>query len=135
MSKAQATCTAALESSNDAIKQCVEENRRVIELVETAAAIPNCDWGRDDPRGLELLLPELGKIRLTAFLLTADTQILAEKREHKAPLKQGSSRGERPQNRHGGPGDVPCGDLRLIPESIGIVQSYLLGEQKCFHFF
>lgn len=74
--------------SNDAVKQCVAENRRVIELMETAAAIPNCDWGHDDSKGFDLLLPELGKIRQTAFLLAADAQILAEQGEHQAALNK-----------------------------------------------
>jgi hypothetical protein len=56
--------------SNDEIRQCFEENRHAIELLETAAEIPNCDWGRDDSKGFDLLLPELGKIRLMAKCLT-----------------------------------------------------------------
>ena len=74
--------------SNDEIKQSLEENRRTIELLETAAEIPNCDWGRDDSRGFDLLLPELAKIRLTAFLLTAKAQILSENGDHKAALNK-----------------------------------------------
>ena len=74
--------------SNDEIKQCLEENRRVIELLETAAEIPNCNWGRDDSRGFDLLLPELAKIRLTAFLLTAEAQTLSEDGDHKAALNK-----------------------------------------------
>ena len=74
--------------SNDEIKQCLEENRRAIELIETAADIPNCDWGRDESKGFDLLLPELGKIRLMAFLLTADAQVLAENSEYRAALNK-----------------------------------------------
>lgn len=74
--------------SNDQIKQYIEENRRAIELLETAAEIPNCDWGRDESEGFGLLLPELGKIRRMAFLLTDDAQILSEHGEHKAALNK-----------------------------------------------
>jgi hypothetical protein len=74
--------------SNDQIKQYIEENRRAIELLETAAEIPNCDWGRDESEGFALLLPELGRIRQTAFLLTAEAQILSENGEHKAALSK-----------------------------------------------
>ena len=74
--------------SNDEIKQCLEENRQAIELLETATEIPNCNWGRDDSRGFDLLLPELGKIRLMAFLLTAEAQTLSENGDHKAALNK-----------------------------------------------
>ena len=74
--------------SNDEIKQHLEENRRAIEIVETAAEIPTCDWGRDDSQGFDLLLPELAKVRWMAFLLTADAQILADSGNHRAALSK-----------------------------------------------
>lgn len=74
--------------SNDEIKQCLEQNRSAIELLETAVEIQNCDWGRDDSKGFDMLLPELGKIRLMAFLLTAEAQTLSENGRHKAALNK-----------------------------------------------
>ncbi len=72
--------------ATEAVKQCLEENRHMIRFVETAATLPNCDWGRDESRGFDLLLPELGKIRGTAFLLIADAQIQVEQGNYKAAL-------------------------------------------------
>ena len=74
--------------SNDQIKQYIEENRRAIELLETAAEIPNCDWGHDESEGFGLLLPELGKIRRMAFLLNDDAQMLSQNGQHKAALNK-----------------------------------------------
>jgi hypothetical protein len=74
--------------SNDEIKQYLEGNRRAIEIVEAAAEIPTCDWGRDDSQGFDLLLPELSKVRRMAFLLTADAQILADSGDHRAALSK-----------------------------------------------
>ena len=74
--------------SNDQIKQYIEENRRAIELLETAAEIPDCDWGRDESEGFGLLLPELGKIRQIAFPLVADAQTLSQNGQHKAALNK-----------------------------------------------
>jgi hypothetical protein len=74
--------------SNDQIKQYIEENRRAIELLETAAEIPNCDWGHDESEGFGLLLPELGKIRQMAFPLVADAQTLSQNGQHKAALNK-----------------------------------------------
>lgn len=74
--------------SNEKIRQYIEENQRVIELLETAADIPTCDWGHDLSKGFDLLMPELAKIRRSAFLLATDAQILLENGEHKAALEK-----------------------------------------------
>jgi len=71
---------------NDEIRQCLQDNRHVIELVETAAGVRDCDWGYDISKGFDVMLPELSKIRMTAFLLTAQAQILAEEGDYKAAL-------------------------------------------------
>ena len=71
---------------NDEIRQCLQDNRHVIELVETAAGVRDCDWGYDISKGFDVMLPELSKIRLTAFLLTAKAQTLAEEGDYKAAL-------------------------------------------------
>jgi len=71
---------------NDEIRQCLQDNRNVIEFAETAAGVRDCDWGYDISKGFDVLLPELSKIRMTAFLLTAKAQILAEEGDYKAAL-------------------------------------------------
>ena len=71
---------------NDEIRQCLQDNRYVIEFVETAATVRDCDWGYDISKGLDLLAPELSKLRMTAFLLTAKAQTLAEEGDYKAAL-------------------------------------------------
>ena len=71
---------------NDEIRQYLQDNRYAIEFVETAAEIPNCDWGYDISKGFDVLLPELSKIRRMAFLLTDNAQTLAEEGDYKAAL-------------------------------------------------
>jgi hypothetical protein len=71
---------------NDEIRQYLQDNRHAIEFVETAAEVPNCDWGYDISKGFDVLLPELSKIRRMAFLLTDDAQVLAEGGDYKAAL-------------------------------------------------
>lgn len=71
---------------NDEIRQCLQDNRHVIEFAETAAGVWDCDWGYDISKGFDVMLPELSKIRMTAFLLTAQAQILAEEGDYKAAL-------------------------------------------------
>jgi hypothetical protein len=73
---------------NDEIRQCLHDNRHVIELVETAAGVRDCDWGHDISKGFDVMLPELSKIRMTAFLLTADAQTLAEEGDYKTALSK-----------------------------------------------
>jgi len=71
---------------NDEIKQCLQDNKHAIEFVETAAGVRDCDWGYDISKGFDVMLPELSKIRMTAFLLTSDAQILAEEGDYKTAL-------------------------------------------------
>jgi len=71
---------------NDEIRQYLQDNKHAIEFVETAAGVPNCDWGYDISKGFEVLLPELSKIRRMAFLLTDNAQVLAEQGDYKAAL-------------------------------------------------
>jgi len=71
---------------NDEIRQCLQDNRHVMELAETAAGVRDCDWGYDISKGFDVMLPELSKIRMTAFLLTAKAQTLAEEGDYKAAL-------------------------------------------------
>lgn len=73
---------------NDQIRQHLQENKVVMEFVEAAAEIRECDWGHDVSRGLGVLMPELLKVRLTAFMLIAKAQILAEEGECKAALSK-----------------------------------------------
>jgi hypothetical protein len=71
---------------NDEIRQYLQDNKHAIEFVETAAGVPNCDWGYDISKGFEVLLPELSKIRRMAFLLTDNARVLAEQGDYKAAL-------------------------------------------------
>ena len=71
---------------NDEIRQYLQDNKHAIEFVETAAEIPNCDWGYDISKGFDVLLPELSKIRRMAFLLTDNAQVLADQGDYKVAL-------------------------------------------------
>ncbi|MFC1604681.1 hypothetical protein ACFL5F_06600 [Planctomycetota bacterium] len=71
---------------NDEIRQCLQDNKHAIEFVETAAGVRDCDWGYDISKGFDVMLPELSKIRMTAFLMTAKAQTLAEEGDYKAAL-------------------------------------------------
>lgn len=73
---------------NDQIRQYVERNRKVIKELVTAAEIKNCDWGYDFSEGFNMLLPNLAKCRLVAYLLAADAKILAEKGDYKTALER-----------------------------------------------
>jgi hypothetical protein len=73
---------------NDQIKEYLEGNRRAIELLDTAAEIPNCDWGRDISQGIDLMLPELSKVRRMAFLLDGKAHTLSKDGDHKTALNK-----------------------------------------------
>jgi hypothetical protein len=64
--------------ANQAIRDHVEKNRRVIDYAVKAANLPNCDWGYDYTQGLDLTMPNLPTLRRVAFLLAADARLLAD---------------------------------------------------------
>ncbi len=64
--------------ANQAIRDHVEKNRRVIDFAVKAASLPNCDWGHDYTQGLDLTMPNLPTLRRLAFLLAADAKLRAD---------------------------------------------------------
>ncbi len=73
---------------DDQVRQYVERNRRVIKYAVTAADISHCEWGYDLSEGMNLLAPELAKIRNVAYLLAVDTKVLAAKGDYKTALER-----------------------------------------------
>ena len=104
---------------NDEIRQYLQDNKHAIEFVETAAGVPNCDWGYDISKGLEVLLPELSKTRRMAFLLTDNAQVLAGQGDYKAAL--GKCLTIHKMSRH-------VGDRMLISYLVGIALNSLANK-------
>ncbi len=105
---------------NDEIRQYLQDNKHAIELVETAAEVRNCDWGYDISKGFDVMLPELSKIRRMAFLLAANTQVLAGQGDYKAAL--GKCLTVHKMARH-------VGDRLLISYLVGNALSKLANKQ------
>jgi len=73
---------------NDQIRQYLEKNRPVIELVTTASQIPDCDWGWDNSKGFDLMMPELATVRKLAFMLVADSKVSLNDGDYKTSLER-----------------------------------------------
>ena len=73
---------------NDRIREYVEKNRYVINLVLDASEVRNCDWGLDYSDGLAVLAPPLNVLRKLGRLVIADGKILAEEGEYEAALSR-----------------------------------------------
>ncbi len=73
---------------NDQIRQYFEKNRPIIELATTASQIPDCDWGRDHSKGLDLMMPELATVRKLAFMLVADSKVSLIDGDYKTSLER-----------------------------------------------
>ena len=73
---------------NDRIRQYLEKNRPVIDLVTTASQIPDCDWGRDHSKGFDLMMPELATVRKLAFMLVADSKVYLNDGDYKTSLER-----------------------------------------------
>jgi len=72
--------------SNEAIRACIEKNRRAIEYAVKAASVAHCDWGYDYSQETDLTLPNLRPLRLTAILLSTEARLLAEQGDYRTAL-------------------------------------------------
>jgi hypothetical protein len=73
---------------DDQIREYVEKNRYVINLVLDASEVRNCDWGLDYSDGLAVLAPPLNVLRKLGRLVIADGKILAEEGDYEAALSR-----------------------------------------------
>jgi len=76
---------------NDQIKQFVEQEQDMVELVLIASDIPNCDWGLDMSKGLSAPMPPLACMRGLSRLVIADAKIRALQGDYKTALDQALS--------------------------------------------
>ena len=72
--------------SNKKIEECIEKNRRIIDIVLDATRIDHCDWGLDYSQGAEVLLPPHNKARDIFALLAAEARTHADKGDYKKAL-------------------------------------------------
>jgi len=72
--------------SNEAIREHLRKNRRVIDHAIAAGNLPRCDWAFDYSKGLDLTLPHLPGIRHITFLLWEDAEVLKEQGDYRTAL-------------------------------------------------
>jgi hypothetical protein len=73
---------------NEQMRLYLEDNRKFIKEIVTAADIKNCDWGIDLSQGLATPLPPLNRCRQVAKLLSVDAMIFAEKGDYKTAIER-----------------------------------------------
>lgn len=74
--------------ANEVIEQFIGKNRAVIDYLVTAADTPYCDWGYDYSRGLDLMMPNLARIRRASYLIQMEAKLLSEKGDRRAALER-----------------------------------------------
>jgi len=62
---------------NERIRKHIENCRGAINLAVAAADVPNCNWGMKYSDGFEMLLSHLAQTRKLAFIIGAETRLLA----------------------------------------------------------
>ena len=72
--------------SNEKIEECIEKNRRIIDIVLDATRIDHCDWGLDYSQGTEVLLPPHHKARDIFALLAAEARMQADRGDYRKAL-------------------------------------------------
>jgi hypothetical protein len=96
---------------NDEVREYVEKNRYVINLLLDASEVKNCDWGLDYSEGMMVVqLPPLSVLRRLGSLVVADARILGQDGEYEAALSR-------------------CLSLRKIGRHVGepMIIDYLVG--------
>jgi hypothetical protein len=71
---------------NEKIKEFINKNRQIINIMHEASEIKYCDWGLDYSQGTEVLLPPLQKLRQLLGLVLADARIPAQQGDYKTAL-------------------------------------------------
>lgn len=57
------------------IQEYLKEKQQLINALQTASEIPNCDWGLDFSQGLALEMPHLVNMRKFTYIMLADAQL------------------------------------------------------------
>ncbi len=78
----------AQTAPNTQVKQFINSSRYTIDLTTTAADLPNCDWGLDYSKGMELQIPHLSSCRKLAQLVFADARTLAASGDYKTAFSR-----------------------------------------------
>ncbi|MBC8471402.1 MAG: hypothetical protein H8D56_18230 [Planctomycetes bacterium] len=71
---------------NERIRKYIENCRGAINLAVAAAEVPNCNWGLKYSDGFEMLLSHLAQTRKLAFIIGAETRILAADGDYQKAL-------------------------------------------------
>jgi len=74
--------------SNERIEKYIENCRGALNLAVAAAEVPNCNWGLKYSDGFEMLLSHLAQTRKLAFIIGAETRILAADGDYRQALER-----------------------------------------------
>ncbi len=73
---------------SDEIQQYLGEKRLLIDALQTASEIPNCDWGLDFSQGLALKIPYLATMRQFTYIMLADAQLKKQEGQTQEAMDQ-----------------------------------------------
>ncbi|MFZ2146479.1 MAG: hypothetical protein WAV28_04590 [Sedimentisphaerales bacterium] len=73
---------------NERIKKYIENCRGAINLAIAAAEIPNCNWGLKYSDGFSMLMSHLAQTRKLAFIIGAESRILASEGDYRLALER-----------------------------------------------
>jgi len=71
---------------DDEIRAYVEENRHAIKYFVDAGDAPNCDWGLDYSKGMEMQMPQLAPLRTLAKIAITQAKIATESADYDQAL-------------------------------------------------
>jgi hypothetical protein len=73
---------------NEQVREILEKNRPIIDMVLDASEIDHCDWGYDSSQGIEVLTPPFHKFRQLSWLIAADAWMRARQGDYETALSR-----------------------------------------------
>ena len=71
---------------NKQVRDYLESEATLIQSLETASAIPNCDWGLDFSHGLSMELPHISTMRCFAQIVSAKARLKIQQEQYPQAL-------------------------------------------------
>ncbi len=71
---------------NEQVRKYIESKQQLIDALETASEIPNCDWGLDFSLGMSLEVPHMSKMKCFAQIIIANAKIKIQQKQYQEAL-------------------------------------------------
>ena len=73
---------------DDKVREHIAQSDGAIHFAESAAKVPNCQWGVQFSQGFDALMPQMAQMRFMTFVLVADARVRAADSDYRGALER-----------------------------------------------